>query len=78
PSGTRNFYLETEPGIQVGVWHVLPKSIIDANFWTYFQSGRPIFMYLHGNTGSRGRDHRIEIYKILRNLDYHVIAFDYR
>ncbi|XP_040576190.1 lysophosphatidylserine lipase ABHD12 isoform X3 [Lepeophtheirus salmonis] len=85
--GTRNFYLETDLGVQVGVWHILPKSVIDSSpnetiseksFETHFQSGKPIFIYLHGNTGSRGRDHRIEIYKILSNLDYHVIAFDYR
>lgn len=33
---------------------------------------------MHGNTGSRARDHRVEMYKLLRDLDYHVVAFDYR
>ena len=33
---------------------------------------------MHGNTGSRARDHRVEMYKLLRNMDYHVICFDYR
>ncbi|CAO1414936.1 unnamed protein product [Diamesa tonsa] len=38
----------------------------------------PIVLYLHGNTGSRGNGHRVELYKILRRLGYHVIAVDYR
>lgn len=38
----------------------------------------PIVLYLHGNTGSRGNEHRVELYKILRRLGYHVIAVDYR
>lgn len=37
-----------------------------------------IFLYLHGNTGSRAVSHRIELYKLLRSLGFHVIAFDYR
>lgn len=35
-------------------------------------------MYCHGNTASRGSGHRIDVYKLLRNLGYHVISFDYR
>ena len=38
----------------------------------------PIVLYLHGNTGSRAREHRIELYKVLQKLNYHVICFDYR
>ncbi len=26
--GARNFYLETEPGIRVGVWHIVPRSLV--------------------------------------------------
>lgn len=37
-----------------------------------------IVLYLHGNTGSRGAPHRIEMYKLLRELGHHVIALDYR
>ena len=44
----------------------------------YFQKDRPIVLYLHGNTGSRAREHRIELYKVLQNLNYHIICFDYR
>ena len=37
--GTKNFYLETEPGVQVGVWQVLPRSLVehsddkDSDWW---------------------------------------------
>ena len=27
-SGTINFYLETSPKVKVGVWHILPKSLV--------------------------------------------------
>ncbi|KAL5287169.1 ABHD12B family protein [Megaselia abdita] len=37
-----------------------------------------IVLYFHGNTASRGSGHRVDIYKVLRNLNYHVITFDYR
>ena len=40
--------------------------------------GFPIILYLHGITGSRINGHRLELYKKLQALDYHVIAFDYR
>lgn len=41
-------------------------------------NGSKIILYLHGNTGSRAAGHRVELYKILRELGYHVIALDYR
>lgn len=37
-----------------------------------------VVLYLHGNTGSRGAVHRVELYKILRRLGHHVLAIDYR
>lgn len=42
------------------------------------KSNVPIVLYLHGNTGSRANGHRIELYKTLRKLGYHVIAVDFR
>ena len=39
---------------------------------------RPVILYLHGNTASRAVAHRIELYRLLRKLDWHVVAFDYR
>lgn len=40
--------------------------------------GSRIIFYFHGNCGSRAASHRIELYKVLRSMGYHVIAFDYR
>lgn len=41
-------------------------------------SGAKIVFYMHGNSGSRAASHRVELYKVLREQGYHVIAFDYR
>ncbi|XP_063701231.1 lysophosphatidylserine lipase ABHD12 isoform X2 [Culicoides brevitarsis] len=38
----------------------------------------PVVLYLHGNTASRGAQHRVDMYQTLRAQGYHVIAFDYR
>lgn len=61
--------------------HVLPESLIGAKFETAeeaFGAGNPIVLYLHGNSGSRAGSHRIELYKILQSLNYHVVTMDYR
>ena len=42
------------------------------------ESKRPIILYMHGNTGSRAREHRVDQYVFLRKLGYHVVCFDYR
>lgn len=38
----------------------------------------PVVLYLHGNTASRGAQHRVDMYQTLRAQGYHVVAFDYR
>lgn len=40
--------------------------------------GSKVFLYLHGNTGSRAAAHRVELYKLLRELGFHIFALDYR
>ncbi|XP_055383385.1 lysophosphatidylserine lipase ABHD12 isoform X3 [Condylostylus longicornis] len=37
-----------------------------------------VIIYLHGNSGTRCKDHRIEMYHVFQKLGYHVIAIDYR
>jgi len=83
--GARNFYLQTEKNVQVGVWHILPRNLIHQSqgkdrawFESQLSDGSPIVIYLHGNTGSRAREHRLHLYEVLQQLNYHVIAFDYR
>ena len=41
-------------------------------------SGHPIVLYLHGNSGTRATRHRMEMYKLLQSLDYHIVTLDYR
>lgn len=41
-------------------------------------SKRPVFLYMHGNSGNRASSHRVELYKLFQTLDFHVIVFDYR
>lgn len=82
---TRNFYLESEPGINLGVWHILPKSTGDGNkvgddrsFEEQLGDDKTIILYLHGNSAHRAGPHRVELYQVLRSMDYHIICCDYR
>lgn len=87
--GTRNFYMTTDKDVSVGIWHILPGSLVqfapdigssERDLW-YEQSlrdSKPVILYLHGNKGTRGEHHRIELYRVLREMDYHIITFDYR
>ncbi|XP_078017081.1 lysophosphatidylserine lipase ABHD12 isoform X2 [Epinephelus lanceolatus] len=82
---THNFYLEPESGLKIGVWHTVP-----AQMWreaqgkqgdwydSTFSSSHSVILYLHGNAGTRGGDHRVQLYKVLSSLSYHVVTFDYR
>ncbi|XP_067563533.1 lysophosphatidylserine lipase ABHD12 isoform X5 [Pseudorca crassidens] len=82
---TCNYYLQPEEDVTLGVWHTVP-----AVWWKNAQgkdqmwyedalaSSHPIILYLHGNAGTRGGDHRVELYKVLSSLGYHVVTFDYR
>ncbi|KAM4723404.1 lysophosphatidylserine lipase ABHD12-like [Anableps anableps] len=82
---TCNFYLSTEEGISVGVWHTLPVSQWDAsagrNVDWYHETlgdGSAVIIYLHGNLGTRAVSHRVELVKILSAAGYHVLSLDYR
>ncbi|XDV43083.1 hypothetical protein PO909_011629, partial [Leuciscus waleckii] len=82
---THNFYLQPEEGINIGVWHTVPTVMwreAQARdpewFDKSFQSNHPVILYLHGNAGTRGGDHRVQLYKVLSSLGYHVVTFDYR
>ncbi|GIY11383.1 lysophosphatidylserine lipase ABHD12 [Caerostris darwini] len=84
-SCTRNFFINTGENIKVGAWHIPPKSALsrckDESLTNSeaFKDLRPVFLYLHGNAGTRAGHHRVELYKILsEKVDAHVLAFDYR
>uniref|UniRef100_A0A8C9Z773 AB hydrolase-1 domain-containing protein n=1 Tax=Sander lucioperca TaxID=283035 RepID=A0A8C9Z773_SANLU len=88
---TCNFYLNTEDGVSVGVWHTLPASQWEdapgkSPEWykETLGDGRPVFIYLHGNGATRwdesGRIGTLELILIgiLSAAGYHVLSLDYR
>ena len=83
-NGTRNLYINSTGNVTLGVWHVLPRSLLvehgadKSNYELLLSHGEPIFIYMHGNSGTRANEHRIELYRKLRDVDCHVIAVDYR
>jgi len=83
--GARNFYLESSPGVNIGVWQILPDHIKGSHksesqewFEQQLSDDRTVILYLHGNSNDRAGPHRVELYHVLRKLGYHVIACDYR
>ncbi|XP_077469951.1 lysophosphatidylserine lipase ABHD12 isoform X2 [Stigmatopora argus] len=79
---TVNFYLRP---LGLGVWHTVPAEMWrEAEgkdpkwFESTLSSAHPAILYLHGNTGTRGGDHRVQLYKVLSSFGYHVVTFDYR
>uniref|UniRef100_A0A2H8TVS7 Monoacylglycerol lipase ABHD12 n=3 Tax=Melanaphis sacchari TaxID=742174 RepID=A0A2H8TVS7_9HEMI len=82
--GTRNFYIITKDYITLGVWHILPSNLIvkygknESNYESLLSHGEPIIIYMHGNSGTRANDLRLELYRKLQNINCHVIAVDYR
>jgi len=81
---TKNLYVDVNKDIKVGVWHILPASYdlqtgTDHDHEGLIQDdGKTVILYLHGNSANRAGAHRVELYKVLRNMDYHVICMDYR
>lgn len=82
---TINTYLTSEEGISFGVWHTVPESLWKeaqgkdlAWYQKRLSDGSPVFIYLHGNTGTRAAPHRVGVAKLLSALDYHVLVPEYR
>lgn len=76
---------DAEPTI--GVWHVLPASLSDkfekitddgAIERSLDEQSHGVFIYLHGNSFDRTTEHRTELYNVLSQMDFHVLAIDYR
>ncbi|VVC36562.1 Serine aminopeptidase, S33,Alpha/Beta hydrolase fold [Cinara cedri] len=84
-NGTRNFYIHTNDNVTLGVWHVLPRNLLtnytaenELNYEQFLSHGEPIIIYMHGNSDARTNEQRVELYRKLQDMDYHVIALDYR
>ncbi|XP_005376863.1 PREDICTED: abhydrolase domain-containing protein 12B isoform X2 [Chinchilla lanigera] len=82
---TVNFYIKPEPGVVLGVWHMVPSCRAEEakgkdRCWyeAALQDGNPIIVYLHGTTGHRGTCRRCERIKVLSDGGFHVLSVDYR
>ncbi|KAF5296075.1 hypothetical protein FQA39_LY12697 [Lamprigera yunnana] len=82
--GALNFYLNTDDGVTLGVWHIVPEDLIEScdmqdesHYRSVLNGEHDIIIYNHGNSGNRSAPHRIELYNVLRK-NFHVITFDYR
>ncbi|XP_060896887.1 monoacylglycerol lipase ABHD12-like [Labrus mixtus] len=82
---TVNMYLTSEEGIFFGVWHTVPESLwkeAQGKDLAWYQNSlgdeSPVFIYLHGNTGTRAAPHRVGVAKMLSALNYHVLVPEYR
>ncbi len=83
---TRQFELFHEDGCGIEVWQILPKQyhhgltqISPDEYISALSDGSPVILYLHGNTGTRARYHRVKLYQHISEVfGYHIITFDYR
>lgn len=80
-----NNNIDNEPTI--GVWHILPASLSDkygsdVDDATIEKSldeqSHGVFIYLHGNCFDRTMEPRVDLYNVLSQMDFHVLAIDYR
>ncbi|KAL5963900.1 Lysophosphatidylserine lipase ABHD12 [Taenia solium] len=80
-----NFYIQSDlDGTLLGT-HIRPNAtdeftgqrygVIDASS---AKDRTPIFLYLHGMAFNRAYPHRVEVYKLLSRLGFHVMTIDYR
>ena len=78
----RNLRLSTEPGVEVGVWHILPgggaeESEAAGHEQQLREGENTVVLYLHGNSAHRAGAHRVELYQLLRTIGYQVcLTFD--
>ncbi|KAM4607779.1 lysophosphatidylserine lipase ABHD12-like isoform 2-T2 [Polymixia lowei] len=78
-------YLTSEEGISLGVWHTVPESQwkeAQGKDLAWYQNslgdGSPVFIYLHGNGGTRAATHRVGVANLLSAVGYHVLVLEYR
>lgn len=77
--------------VKLGVWHIVPCSMfrevfvirdylkVDARLHEELKKTKnTVVLYCHGNSNHRASPHRLQMYKIFQELNFHVITFDYR
>ncbi|XP_071080045.1 lysophosphatidylserine lipase ABHD12-like [Haliotis cracherodii] len=74
----RHLQIDSDDGLQLGIWQLLPASLSGQPFEQALASGKEIILYLHGKGQNRGSKIRVGTYKALTRMGYHVVTFDYR
>ncbi|CAB3256076.1 unnamed protein product [Arctia plantaginis] len=77
--------------IKLGAWHIVPCSMFcdvfairdyvrvdDRLHEELKRTQNTIVLYCHGNSNHRASPHRLQMYKVFQELNFHVITFDYR
>lgn len=71
---SRNLHVPVPSGSYLGVWQIAPsvshvpeRVETDDEFDAVLSNGMPIILYLHGNLGTRGTYHRVDLYKVGQN-----------
>ncbi|GFW80925.1 lysophosphatidylserine lipase ABHD12 [Trichonephila clavipes] len=79
---TRHFFVETSPGVLLGVWHIPPATTCHqmTSLSSLSLDDQPVILYLHGSAESRSAPYRRGMYNVLtrKPIQAHVITFDYR
>ncbi|XP_026744063.1 monoacylglycerol lipase ABHD12-like [Trichoplusia ni] len=77
--------------IKLGAWHIVPCSMFrdvfvirdyvkvdDRLHEELKRTKNTVVLYCHGNSNHRASPHRLQMYKVFQELNFHVITFDYR
>lgn len=77
--GATSFFLPSDQGIILGVWHVRPYGVCRGCAAATLCENSRVAIYAHGNSGTRAGANRVGIYrKLCHQFNFHVVAFDYR
>jgi len=71
-----NYRISSEEGGSLGAWYMWPETGMKE--LSMLGRNDTLIVYMHGNSASRGFGHRIQLYKLLNQLGYYVLSFDYR
>ncbi|XP_045457270.1 lysophosphatidylserine lipase ABHD12-like [Melitaea cinxia] len=77
--------------VELGVWHIIPCSLFRELFVVHDnltlekrlhnelkRTHSTVILYCHGNSNHRASPHRLQLYKVFQEMNFHVITFDYR
>jgi len=79
--GAKHIYLNISENEHIGLWAIsadVNRREVKTGCDKLFCNDKTTIFYLHGSTGHRGKSYRVELYKVLRNLGYNIVTFDYR